>query len=561
MKSRGGRVNARAAWAGAALTCSILAVLAGRGAQPLAAKARANVARTQTLWGRLRPGPHAVGYRAAFHFDRSRVLKPPRDYRGRAVIGDRDRPVLVRVWFPARPALGARRMPYGAYLSVPSPGVPADVVGAWDRRTLDIHRYSAGKYAPRGREGLLERLKTLPTAVTEGAAPAPGRFPAVVYAGGAFNSTEENTVLCEYLASHGYVVAAVPSMGLRSVRSSVDAAGLEAEARDMEFLIAHLHGMESADLDRLAAAGFSFGGAAALVVAMRNPDVDAVVGFDPSFIAKRFAPVIRGSHAFDIERFRVPLLEFHRRDAATVSYELTDSLRYSRRHSFDIAGLDHIDFNSYSLLYGAAQGEGSAAVPGLAAKQTAYEEMARYTLAFLDAYVKGRGLGAAPKAPARWEGYGEGDVEFRYKEALPAPPTGGELLGVIREEGVGRAEQIYGRLRSDDPSASVLAESVINDVGHALLGEGKSEEALRVFGWNVEAHPDSAMAFHGLARAYAKKGDAACAARAYGKALELLADDKTAGDPDKDAVRREATEYLQKAGAAAGVGECTAGAR
>lgn len=420
MKSRRGRGHA-------VMALSIIAILLWQGARPLAAQARAELSRPYPLWGRLRPGRYAVGYRAAFHFDRSRVLTPPRDQHGRAVGGDRDRPILVRVWYPARHARGARLMPYGEYLSVPSSGVPADVVKAWERRTLDIHRYSAGKYAPQGLTGLIERLMTLPTAVARGAAPAPGRFPVVVYAGGAFHSTEENTVLWEYLASHGYVVAAVPSMGPHSVRSAVDAAGLEAEARDMEFVIAHLHGVASADLDRLATMGFSFGGAAALVVAMRNPDVDAVVGFDPSFIAKRFDPVIRSLPSFNVERFRAPLLEFHRRDAGTVSYELTDSLRYSRRYSFDIAGLDHIDFNSYSLLYGAARGAAAASDRNLAARQVAYEGMARYTLAFLDAYVKGQGPEAALKAPVRWEGYGEGDVEFRYKEALPAPPSGGDL--------------------------------------------------------------------------------------------------------------------------------------
>jgi len=512
------------------------------------------------LWGSLKPGPHAVGYRASYEFDRTRVLTPARDYRGRAVVGDRDRPVLVRLWYPARVTRAAKRMPYGAYLSVPSAGVPAEVVEAWERRTLGIHRHSAGKYAPQSQEGLLERLKALPTAVVEGAEPAPGRFPVVVYAGGAFHSTEENTVLCEYLASHGYVVAAVPSMGPHSVRSAVDAAGLEAEARDMEFVIGHLHGMAAVDLDRLAATGFSFGGAAALVVAMRNPDVDAVVGFDASFIAKRFAPVIRSSPAFDVERLKVPLLEFHRRDAATVSYELTDSLRYSRRHSFDIAGLDHLDFNSYALLYGAAQGAGAASNRALAAKRTAYEEMARYTLAFLDAHVKGEGAEPSPKAPARWGGYGEGDVEFRLKEALPAAPSGADLLSVVREEGVARAEQVYRRLRREDPSASLLAEAVIDAVGFALLGEGKADEALRVFRWNVEAYPNSASAFYGVAQAYEKKGDAACAARAYRKALELLPADRTTSDSDKETVRRDAAEYLRKAGAADGGGECDAGA-
>lgn len=42
---------------------------------------------------------------------------------------------------------------------------------------------------------------------------AEGRFPVVIYAPSGSSVSWENADLCEYLASHGYVVLASPSMG------------------------------------------------------------------------------------------------------------------------------------------------------------------------------------------------------------------------------------------------------------------------------------------------------------------------------------------------------------
>jgi dienelactone hydrolase len=520
-------------------------------------------AQTPPLWGGLEQGPYAVGYRATFRFDRSRVFTPERDFRGRSNVGERGRPVQIRVWYPAEAAAGAARMPYGDYLSISADGVPAVVIEGLRERTLGLHRYSARKYFPESPEGLFERLVLMPTAVVKDAplAAAGGPFPVVVYAGGANHSTEENTVLWEYLASHGYIVAAVPSMAPRSADFTADAQGLETLARDLEFLIGDMHEFAGADLSRLGAMGFSYGGAAALLVAMRNPDVDAVVGFDASFIAKRFGGIIRNSPSFNLESLTVPLLEFHRRDPATVSYDLTNTLRYSRRYSFDIEGLDHVDFNSYSLLYGAARGTEAGTNAKLGAKQTAYREMARYTLKFLDAYVKRRGEDAPLKRPDDWKGYGPESLTFRFSEALPAPPSASDLLTVIREEGIERGEQLYTELRRRDANAAVLLEPRIDEIGNSLLGGGKTDEALRVFKWNAEAYPRSASAYYGLAQAYEKKGDLACVAYAYRKALEVLPADTTTSESDKAVVRRDADAALKKSATATPAGKCELEAR
>ena len=56
-------------------------------------------------------------------------------------------------------------------------------------------------------------LLQLKTAAIKDARPQEGRFPPIVFGQGYFfESPMTHSVLCEYLASHGYVVAAVPYM-------------------------------------------------------------------------------------------------------------------------------------------------------------------------------------------------------------------------------------------------------------------------------------------------------------------------------------------------------------
>ena len=66
------------------------------------------------------------------------------------------------------------------------------------------------------------------------AEPVPGKFPVLVYAPGMGYPAFDNSVLFEYLASHGYVVIAAPSTGPGAGRIAYDAFGLEAQTRDLD---------------------------------------------------------------------------------------------------------------------------------------------------------------------------------------------------------------------------------------------------------------------------------------------------------------------------------------
>lgn len=155
-----------------------------------------------TIWGGLPTGPYAVGYRSEYVRDASRSFFPEKDFKGRRQPGDRRRPVPLRIWFPARAGTGAA-MVYSDYLTVKAGnGGLEGFAKLYASRNAVVHKVMASKYGGDLGNGW-ERIAATPVHSRLGAQPLAGRFPIIVYGGGAYNSVDENVVLLEYLASTG----------------------------------------------------------------------------------------------------------------------------------------------------------------------------------------------------------------------------------------------------------------------------------------------------------------------------------------------------------------------
>jgi hypothetical protein len=90
---------------------------------------------------------------------------------------------------------------------------------------------------------LLDQFLDTPTACVRNAPPVDGKFPLVIYHSGHGSSFEDNSVLCEFLASHGFIV--LGSAFQKSDRTSLGVDGGHTSVRDMEFLIASVRAAAS----------------------------------------------------------------------------------------------------------------------------------------------------------------------------------------------------------------------------------------------------------------------------------------------------------------------------
>jgi hypothetical protein len=114
-----------------------------------------------------------------------------------------------------------------------------------------------------------------------------------------------------------------------------------------------------------------------------------------------------------------------------------------------------------------------------------------------------------PSAAFAWLGIGE-----------PAPSLAG-FVRTLREQGVSKAVEEYRVSRQAGAAHAALGEETVNSIGYALLRDGKVQDAVTVFEWNAEDHPESWNAHDSLGEALAAAGESARAIKAYERSVEL----------------------------------------
>lgn len=249
------------------------------------------------------------------------------------------------------------------------------------------------------------------------AAATSGHYPVVIYAPSDSSVAWENADLCEYLASHGYVVLASASMGASTRDMTDDLPGIDAQARDISFLTTYAVTLADTEPSKVAVLSWSWGGISSLFAAARDPRIGALVSMDGSM---RYYPgLVKKAGDVHPEQMRIPLMFF------TAEYPnlLEDLERYTEGPTEDkvgpsvLTGWTHGDLYTINML-GMSHGEFSAmhqrrkSAAQFAEDQVAdYDRddantghgwVARYVLGFLDKTLKQDATAAAflQKTPA-----------------------------------------------------------------------------------------------------------------------------------------------------------------
>ncbi|MBK7403378.1 MAG: hypothetical protein IPJ41_01775 [Phycisphaerales bacterium] len=480
---------------------------------------------TRPLWGGLEPGPNVVGFRSYWEADLGRTYQRPG-----IDAAPMPRPILVNVWYPAAGEAGAA-MEYGDYLRPDADGrfeaLERDLAG-YERGIVVAEVFGESAESGAGGEPVgLERLFHTPTGVVRDAPRAPGRFPLVLYHAGYGSSYEDNSVLCEYLASLGYVV--VGSTFLRADGSSFNIDAQEGSARDLELLVRVACEEWGAEWEHIGMVGHS-GGAHTAVRFVSRPDspARAIVSLDTtqdyhSFEDKRWYDMVPVAlaHIADID---VPLL-FVARPHAT--FRMADRLVAAPRLYLTFRDLEHETFVSHGVL--GAEFAGRADAPMVRAS---YLELCRAIGLFLDAELRGS-ESAREELRTRWEGAALGlapvvAITVPVGEGPPAPPVGLDRPPTPREAGAlldaGRADEMERLLRkfAGDPRAAPLfADEFGMAACFQLVHTGDEPGARRLLACYAPKEDEYIRMFRSLARFYGSVGAEETSAR-FAKVAEVL---------------------------------------
>jgi dienelactone hydrolase len=458
-------------------------------------------------------GPYRVGFHVRQQYDRARVYQHPRNpVTAQATSGDRSRPLQTLVWYPAIGTGGA--MVFRDYAATVA------TEEEFSRMPAEVRRATDALVETRGQE--VQRELQSPVHALRDAPERPGKFPVVIYAPSHSAYAVENADLCEYLASHGYIVIATPSLGPRSHTMTADLESAEAQAADIGFLVGYAHTLAQADTRRIAVVGHSWGSLASVLAAARDDRIRALVTLDGSLRAA-YDYVNGGPRAAKYvtpERLSIPLLYMTRlQDEGTIGTELLARMRYGDVYLATLDAASHLEFSSWSQRMAP---DAAFATRTRAQVAQAYGAMERLVERFLDARLKN-------DAPARRQlddalasnRPPSGFVSFVVHRAAGAPPTLDTFLDQLGQQGFEHIAAIYDRLHAQNPDLA-LGPLQAHEWGMKLLRAHRAADAMQVFRLGVKLYPERFdFLYDGLGQAYEATGERDAAIANYRQALAL----------------------------------------
>ena len=352
------------------------------------------------LWGRLEVGAFGVGLRRITFADATRVDTQLESQDG-------GRPIEVFLWYPAARGEDQARLQFEDYLRFlpqfranPQPGdlqewLSVGISGAADgvqRETLDLILSSAMQ-------------------ARRGASPSPGAFPLVLWTM-RHETMVAQSVLCEYLASHGYVVAAAryagPALPMPWAMETEDEklSTFATHLQDLSFALERLEQEAGIDASRVAVMTWSYAAELAPRIQVEHANVQLVVGLSSNPLSQTglYQGELAASH-LDVERLRVPYVI------------MTERMGFNGQERTPPAILSELSSESYYVLFDdLAHGNFNALegmIPGVfgiatvqpwskggEVAQLGYETISRYLLSFLDQYLEQE---AASQVDGTWQ--------------------------------------------------------------------------------------------------------------------------------------------------------------
>ena len=225
-------------------------------------------------------GPYDVGFNAYKTYDVSRAY-----IMYNATLA---RPLLIHFWYPADENTNKETYYFRNYIDLIS------IREDFNKSASEINAHSfnfVNAYAgfAKQRFGLdttitTQQILDCPVVANYGIpmAKPKEKFPLILYAPSNSKSSVQNHVICEYLASHGYLVLSVGSAGENSLNRENQEKSILAQVEDMEYLLAYFEDSLKIDYSSLGLMDFSSGGPANAIFQMKHKKVKAVFSMDGS---------------------------------------------------------------------------------------------------------------------------------------------------------------------------------------------------------------------------------------------------------------------------------------
>ncbi|MCJ7714379.1 hypothetical protein MUO66_07985, partial [Candidatus Bathyarchaeota archaeon] len=285
-------------------------------------------------------------------------------------------------------------------------------------------------------------------------------FPLLIYAPSNSKSSVQNHMICEYLASHGFMILSVASAGPNSIQRENIGESTMAQVIDMEYILKYCEDSLHIKYTNLGVFGYSSGGLATTIFQMRNESVDAVFTMDGGQEYGAYSVLYKMAD-FNLEKTHVPYCSVVNNYENFSIYPLYNSVLTSEKYLLQMPYLDHNGFISHWHFFESCS-HGSIKSPiGIS-----YDYMSECALGFFSKYLK--------PAPSLYENSFFSGLDKEYIRAVSQDfPYITTLCNILLDNNLEAASRLV-----DDHKAELFAEETQINILARMFIDTKIDQAI-----------------------------------------------------------------------------------
>lgn len=327
-------------------------------------------------------GTYKVGFRSAIIYDNDRpALTEQSNKTGRAI--------HISVWYPGEVRSDAKPMYFKAYADdvtrMINP-IPVSIESTRDglRQMKILVSQLHGDSAVLNQH--LSSLLASKTNAFYDVKPIKQSFPVVFYP----ESTWLNSIMCEFLASHGYIVVSTSRHGSKNADFEWQTVnGIETLVKDSQFALTIVKQQFELKDPPVAVMGVGMNASAGLAWMMRDTNVKALVSLEGGIITGYEYKLIQTSPHFNKERVKSPMLVIHS-PHESVNPALIDNYNFADRHMVHLPRMSEFYYLNFGVWEPTMKG---ILGPAPGDTRLGFKWEATYTLNFLDWQLKQKDSG------------------------------------------------------------------------------------------------------------------------------------------------------------------------
>ncbi len=474
------------------------------------------------LYPNIEKGRYDVGFQTIIDLDYSRTYNwnYPNDTNSHI---KHPRPIITNIWYPALSSKKNKKMLYGDYIKfktkVLSLKTFLERIEKYNIMNSSYYMFYKDSLNDDEEKQFMNHLNE-PISVFKNAQPIKDKFPLVIYHAGLGGTLNDNTILCEYLASNGYVVisGAFQSNDYLEVELDWD---LERSTKDINFMLNTVKNLPFINFSKIAAIGHSYGAQA--ILGYKTEDfspVNCLISLDNTFDysfdenPEGFEPLTLKFYD-KIKNMNVPTLVFAGPQA---SFKVMDSLKFSDRiyATIELGHNDYISLSSY------ASHKGLQIRIDKDSTWEKYRQINEHCLNFLNYTLCGDF--ASKKKVLTKSQFIKEVIEIPTGKTLSKkiieysdfsiPPNYFEIKLLLKNKAMEKIDKLIHLY------PYLFEEDFLNNEGYIAMSKD-IDFAIYLFQKNVDLYPESWNAFDSLGEAYYVKGQKDLAKINYSKSLEL----------------------------------------